>query len=264
MTRSGRRRAMKHNRRWRIVEMVCLAVFALALFMMAGKLVSQREIAEEERDAAAYLQQMENTPKADPENSVPEPLHEVQPAIQKLLEQNDDAVGLLSFEDDRTLYVCQAEDNYYYMTHRFDGSEDPAGMVFMDYRNTLSPRSDNLILYGHNMRDGSRFGTLGKFREMEYVLQYPVFTFADLYDTVEYVPFAVFTTTVLKDDPAYFAFDQTDFADAEAFNAYVDAVRERSELDFPVEVKYGDRLLTLATCASDYERGRLVIVCRAK
>ena len=178
------------------------------------------------------------------------------------MRQNEDTVGLLHFDGDRTLYVCQTTDNSYYMTHRFDRSEDPAGMIYMDYRNALWPRSANLILYGHNMRDGSRFGTLKRFEKTEHIEEYPIFQLAERYETVDYMPFAVFHTSVDAADESFYPYDQIDFADENGFNRYVRDVKERSILDLPVEVAYGDRLLTLVTCHSGIDRGRLVIVCR--
>lgn len=46
------------------------------------------------------------------------------------------------------------------------------------------------------------------------------------------------------------------------FEQYIIDVKSRSVLDIPLEVAYGDRLLTLVTCHSGLEHGRLVIVCR--
>lgn len=255
-----RARRIRRRRMWFAVEIVCIAALIVLVVMIARKLAASERIAGEEAASTAVMQVIS---ESTAEISIPaEP--EIRAEFYELLAQNPDTVGLLQFEGDRTLYVCQTDDNIYYMNHRFDGSEDPAGMIYMDYRCSLLPRSDNLILYGHNMADGSRFGTLGRFRNVDYLLANLTFTFADLYETVNYVPFAIFTTTVLQDDPAYFDFAQTDFATEADFDAYVAGVRERSEYYLPDVPKYGDRLLTLATCASDHERGRLVIVCYAK
>ena len=186
----------------------------------------------------------------------------VQPTIKDLMSQNDDAVGLLHFDGDRTLYVCQTIDNRYYMSHRFDKSEDPAGMIYMDYRNSLWPRSDNLILYGHNMRDGSRFGTLKRFENVDHMIEYPIFQLVERYETVDYIPIAIFHTTVVPDGRNYYAFDRIDFADENDFNQFIQDVKSRSIIDIPASAVYGDKLLTLATCYSGQEHGRLIIVCR--
>lgn len=251
-----RRRA---RRNWLILELVCLLILAVLVAMIAQKLVARRRIAAEESASNRAMQIIVESTSAPAPSSAPViPL-----SMRMLLEQNPDTVGMLRFDGDRSFYVCRTDDNVYYMNHRFDGSEDPAGMIYMDYRCELLPRSDNLILYGHNMADGSRFGTLKRFRNEKHLSANPVFTFADLYETVDYAPVAVFTTSVIPDDPAYFPFDCPDFATEDDFNAYIDAIKARSELSLSATPAYGDKLLTLATCSNDHERGRLVIVCYA-
>ena len=257
-----------HN--WRgllLLEISLIVAFLVLAGLTALKLIGHARINSEERAAAQFHEAFMNdattvpTITVAPETAVT-PAPEVQHEIVELQEQNPDAVGLLHFEGDRTLYVCQTTDNSYYMAHRFDGSEDPAGMIYMDFRNSLWPRSDNLILYGHNMRDGSRFGTLSHFECASHMKEYPIFQLVDLYETVNYVPIAIFHTTVLTDDPSYYAFDRTDFASEADFDQYIADVQLRSLIDIPLTAEYGEKLLTLATCSSSQERGRLVIVLR--
>ncbi|MDO4385255.1 MAG: class B sortase [Clostridia bacterium] len=253
---------MRRRRRFfALAEGALILVFLVLAAIIANRLLAARRIREEERAAAEAHRSLVVSVTAVPEKSDAEP-PEIQAEIRELMRQNEDAVGLLHFDGDRTLYVCQTTDNSYYMTHRFDRSEDPAGMIYMDYRDSLWPRSANLILYGHNMRDGSRFGTLKRFEKTEHIEEYPIFQLAERYETVDYVPFAVFHTSVDAADESFYPYDQIDFADENGFNRYVRDVKERSILDLPVEVAYGDRLLTLVTCHSGIDRGRLVIVCR--
>lgn len=250
------RRRVRRN--WLIVELICVVVLAVLLMMIGRKLIARRRIAVEE---TASAQAMQAVVESEPESVPATPV--ISLSMRALMEQNSDAVGMLRFDGDRSFYVCQTDNNEYYMNHRFDGREDPAGMIYMDYRCELLPRSDNLILYGHNMADGSRFGTLKRFRNGKHLSANPIFTFADLYETVDYTPVAVFTTSVIPDDPAYFPFDCPEFATEDEFNAYIEAIKARSELNIPAVPAYGDKLLTLATCSNDHERGRLVIVCYA-
>lgn len=255
----------RKNQRRKILislEVLFVLISMCSIVLTVRAVVLSRDRLKEEQAAVMYQNSEEaiiaEIPVSDLENISPA----IQSQILELMEENADAVGLLHFEGDRTLYVCQTTDNAYYMNHRFDGSEDPAGMIYMDYRCSLLPRSDNLILYGHNMRDGSRFGTLQRFEKKEHLLQYPIFQLTDKYETIDYVPFAIFHTTVLKDDPNYYPFDCIDFLDEEDFTQYIHDVKSKSVLEIPIEVEYGDRLLTLVTCHSGLERGRLVIVCR--
>lgn len=252
------RRAKRKRRILGFIEILMILLFVAFLVLIVRQLVGARMIASEEEEAERLRQSLSPAvPAAD--GGIPE----IQPEIAGLMRKNPDAVGLLHFDGDRTLYVCQGADNDYYRTHRFDGSEDPAGMIFMDCRCSLRPRSDNLILYGHNMKNGSRFGTLKRFEAAEHLIEFPIFQLAERYETVDYVPIAVFHTTVDPGDGVYFAFDQIDFADAADFDRYIAEVKSRSVVDIPAGAAYGDRLLTLATCHSGQAHGRLVVVCRA-
>lgn len=250
-----------------VLEISLLIIFLMLSTVIVQKLIGHSRIASEERSAAEFLDAFEHiaaeasaaTGELEPDLS---PMPEAQREIVELQAQNPDAVGLLHFEGDRTLYVCQATDNSYYMTHRFDGSEDPAGMIYMDFRDSLWPRSDNLILYGHNMRDGSRFGTLRRFERSSYMKKFPVFQFVELYETAEYVPIAIFHTTVLTTDPDYYPFDRVNFTDGADFDQYISDVKSRSLINIPLTAEFGEKLLTLVTCSSSMDRGRLVIVLR--
>ena len=51
---------------------------------------------------------------------------------------------MIGFED-MALYVCQSEDDDYYASHRFDGNEDAAGMIYLDFQGSLWPASDNMV-----------------------------------------------------------------------------------------------------------------------
>lgn len=61
-----------------------------------------------------------------------------------------------------------AEDNAYYLTHAWDGQESVGGALFFDRRDTSLNGDENLILYGHNMKDGSMFASLNGYREQAY------------------------------------------------------------------------------------------------
>ena len=244
-----------------VLELILIISFLCLLVILVHRLSATRRIADEENSAGTMYEHIATELEESQSNTALE--HgSVQPEIKELMEQNSDAVGLLHFDGDRTLYVCQTIDKRYYMTHRFDKSEDPAGMIYMDYRNSLWPRSENLILYGHNMRDGSRFGTLKRFENVDHMVEHPIFQLVERYETVDYIPIAIFHTTAVPDDSNYYAFDRINFADENDFNQYIRDVKSRSIIDIPASAVYGDKLLTLATCYSGQEHGRLVIVCR--
>lgn len=83
-----------------------------------------------------------------------------------LLSMNKDIIGWLKVEAlDISYPMTQGEDNDYYLHNTFQDTPNIAGCIFLDYENKKDFSDRNSIIYGHNMRNGSMFGTLKKFRE---------------------------------------------------------------------------------------------------
>ena len=56
--------------------------------------------------------------------------------------------------------VVKGTNNSFYLNHCFDKSNNSAGWSFADYRNKFENTDKNIVIYGHNMRDGSMFGSM--------------------------------------------------------------------------------------------------------
>ena len=204
-----------------------------------------------------------------------------QPAVAEDLTQayaqNDDLVGWLKAGDGIDLPVVQS-DNTYYLDHGFTGEENKNGTLFLNMNNQLFPADDVLLIHGHNMKDGSMFGTLSKFERYDYACEHPIVTFQTIRDEepVYYVPISVFNASMLPDHSSYFDITQIVFPDDEeggeedpstfrqstAFKTYLEEILAESLWVSPVDVNVDDKLLMLITCSYDLEDGRLVVVCR--
>ena len=204
-----------------------------------------------------------------------------QPAVAEDLTQayaqNDDLVGWLKAGDGIDLPVVQS-DNTYYLDHGFTGEENKNGTLFLNMNNQLFPADDVLLIHGHNMKDGSMFGTLSKFERYDYACEHPIVTFQTIHDEepVYYVPISVFNASMLPDHSSYFDITQIVFPDDEeggeedsstfrqstAFRTYLDELKAVSLWESPVDVNVDDKLLMLITCSYDLEDGRLMVVCR--
>ena len=191
--------------------------------------------------------------------------------------QNEDLVGWLKAGESIDLPVVQS-DNTYYLDHGFTGEEDKNGTLFLNMNNQLFPPDDVLLIHGHNMKDGSMFGTLSKFERYDYAAENPVITFQTIHDEepVYYVPVSVFNASMLPDHSSYFDITQIVFPDdgedaekdpstfrqSSAFRTYLDELKAVSLWESPVDVNVDDKLLMLITCSYDLEDGRLMVVCR--
>ena len=182
-------------------------------------------------------------------------------AFAELYAQNPHVVGTLEMDPDISLPVVQW-DNSFYMDHDFDGNEDVAGTLFVDSRNTLWPQDDHILIYGHNMKDGSMFGSLNNYRNVGFLRNTVCIQFNTIYGDAQYVPFALFDASMTKDDPNYFKLIRLNFSEEQPLDAFLADVQSRSLFDIPVDVNEDDQLLSLVTCSYSMDNGRFIIMCR--
>lgn len=201
------------------------------------------------------------------EATTEEPEPELTERAKELLEQNPDTVGYVVVDGTEVDNpVVQTTDNEYYLSVGFDGEEFRAGTVFMDYQATIGPYTDewseNIVLYGHNMADNTMFGSLRRYRQdPEYYKEYPFITFSSNYADYTYVMIGLVITSGNSDaDFPYWR--MIDLDDEETFDSYISSVEEKNMIDNPIDVTYGDSLLTLSTCYSDDDNSRFIIVAR--
>ena len=151
----------------------------------------------------------------------------VQESFSELLGYNADTVGFLQIGDIVSLPVVQrVNDNEYYLTHTFSGAESAEGALFLDGMNLLVPEDDCLIVYGHNMQNGTMFGDLKLYRELYFLRGCPPVAFDTIYENRLYAPFAVFIASMEAGDASYFDVRQFVFDESD-FNAFVSSLRAR-------------------------------------
>lgn len=121
-------------------------------------------------------------------------------------------------------------------------------------------QSENLVIYGHNMKTGTIFGCLTGYKEADYYTEHPEIEFDTVYGDGTYEVFAAFAIDVAADTS--FPYNQYIDMDEETYNDYVDEVIRRSDVDTGIRPSYGEQLLTLSTCEYSSENGRYVVVAR--
>ena len=186
----------------------------------------------------------------------------VQESFAELLALNPETVGYLRVGESISLPVVQRRnDNDYYLNHSFEGEESIAGTLFLDGSNLLVPEDDCLIIYGHNMRNGTMFHALSLYESADYVRENPVVRFDTIYENRLYVPFAAFTATMDEGSERYLDIRQFLFDEA-SFELFTLKMEKLSAVETGVDVRYGDKLLLLVTCEYLYDNGRFVVALR--
>lgn len=189
----------------------------------------------------------------------------VQPTSRNLYLENSDMVGWIQIEGTNIDYpVMQTPaDPNYYLKHDFEKHYTDYGCPFMQADCDALAPSDNLIIYGHNMKDGSMFADLAKYRSKDFWQNHKTVWFATELGSRAYEIFAVIHTTVQADAADAFAFYLfVDAAAPEEFADYVSACKARALYDTGIFAEYGDKLLTLSTCDNITDNGRLLVIAK--
>lgn len=187
------------------------------------------------------------------------------PEYAELYQQNNDLIGWICIEDTKINYpVMQSVSNPdFYLKHGFDKGYTNYGCPYVGENCDVIKPSDNLIIYGHHMKDGSMFSNLEKFKNKDFWEEHRAIRFDSLYEKQVYEVIAVFKTVVYTDSAnefRYYRFSDTETP--EQFDEYISKCKERAFYDTGVSAEYGDKLITLSTCEYSNANGRLVLVAK--
>ena len=183
------------------------------------------------------------------------------PWYQELHDQNSDMVGWLQIENSKINYpVMQTSmDNAnFYLYKDFDKNDSVRGSIYAAEICDVFEPSDNITMFGHNMKDGSMFAYLGNYYEKSAWEKNPLIFFDTLTESHVYKIFAVFKTS--GTDNVGFAYHQmADAKDEAEFNQFVATCKELAFYDTGITPVYGDKLLCLSTCEYTIDNGRFVV-----
>lgn len=168
--------------------------------------------------------------------------------------ENSDFVGWIKIDGTHINYpVMKSSTPDYYLHRNFNKKYSYYGTPYLsDKSDTMNP-TDNIVIYGHNMRDNTMFGDLSKYKSKEFYEKHRYIHFDTLVDLGKYEIVCVFKTTPCKFDyQNYTVFDSSD-----EFNSYISKCEESEYYNTDVSCGYGDKLITLSTCEYCQENGRL-------
>lgn len=178
-----------------------------------------------------------------------------------------DIKGWLQVEGTAIDYpILQREgEDEYYLYRDFRGEEDKRGSLILDEDSSVDEGefTTNLLIHGHNMKDGSMFGALDAYCSEDYYKEHTHMTLYTRDGVHEYEVISVFKSQVFYVTDKVFKYYNFFQADTEEeFEYFYDNIKELSLYDTGVEAEYGDRFLTLSTCAYHVEDGRFVVVAK--
>jgi len=183
------------------------------------------------------------------------------PQYQALYAQNSDLAGWIQIDGTNINYpVMQSKhDPDFYLKHNFEKADSPHGCPYVQANCDLQTPSDNILVYGHNMKDGTMFSDLLQYKRESFWEQYRIIRFDTMTAQAEYTVMAVFRGEA-EDLFAYY--QCTDTETPQEFAAYVDACKNAALYETGVTAAYGDKLLTLSTCDDSGKNSRMVVVAK--
>lgn len=229
---------------------VCLVGIILVSGYKIGKTMWDYQVAK-----SAYTNISEKTAKVDPKQFTGvvdwKALKKVNPDVQGWLYQKGTVINYP---------VVQGTDNDTYLHTRFDKQWSGGGTLFVDYRMEKDFKGFNSIIYGHHMKDGSMFRSIrGYTKEEGYYDKHKTLELATPHGNYHLVVFSAFITKATDENTYKMTYDEAEK------QAYIDRAWEQSELPITrdsVDVTKDDRLVTLSTCAYDYEEARYIVMCK--
>ncbi len=185
--------------------------------------------------------------------------------VEELKKENEEIIGWLEIEGTEVNYpVCQGQDNEYYMKHNFKKETSNDGSIFLDKDYEWNPPSSNLLLYGHNNKNGTMFQELMKYKEEEFYKEHPTIRFTTTTEDSTFEILSVFKSRVYyKNEQNVFRYYYFINAETEEeYNNFVNESKKASIYDTGKTATFGEQLLTLSTCEYSQENGRLVVVAK--
>jgi sortase B len=172
--------------------------------------------------------------------------------FDKLKEQNSDTIAYLTIENTSIEYVVvKTTNNDYYLRHNFKKEYNIAGWIFADYRNKFDGTDKNIIIYGHNMKDGSMFSNLKNALDKKWQNEQHTITLKTKEKETKYQIFSAYT---IEPEEYYL---QTEFNEINYLN-FIEKIKERSTNNYNINVETTDKILTLSTC-NDSGNKRIVV-----
>lgn len=251
---------------WKIVLAASLIVMVVALINIVSltleyqkgihtyqKLEEYVEV-EEPSDAINATQPEENVQEA--ESVIPVDLNV---NFEGLAAINDDVVGWIYYEPlDISYPIVRGDDNDYYTHYTFENEQNSSGAIFMDFLNRPDFSDFNTIIYGHNMRNGTMFGSLKKLlNDTTQLEENPYFYIFTEDKALMYEICSAYITTESSHtyDLIQTLEEKQDFID---YMKQVSVYFWSNPL-FDTDVQDDTRLVTLSTCHGLHSKNRTVI-----
>jgi sortase B len=259
----------KAKRKKHIVSNIALVIAATVFLYSAYQLVTifmeynkgEQEYKEILDEVITEVLETDNQESQQPQVTPEEPEKRTEHKVlkvdfKKLQSTNPDTVAWISFDEPAKINypVVRANDNDKSLTSTFVGKKNASGAIFMDAVNSGDFSNTNTFIYGHNMKNGSMFGQLRKYKNEAFYREYPFF-YIYMPDGRE-VKYQIFAVGIVEDASESYRKHYMDDADYLKYLQYIQSI---SKYKTGVEVTAESDIVSLSTCTNVTETQRLLV-----
>ena len=256
----------------KLILILCIYISAVTLVIMKSyeyvekmsiaslnsELLNNQEPDNEEVEDEVFEETLTDTDR-EMEEEIPQEVikskYTFDKSFKKLLSINKETVAYLTVKNTKIAYpVVQHSDNSYYLGRDFYKKKTVMGWVYMDYRNNPKEFDDNTIIYGHNMKNGTMFGSLKKVLDSSWRKNEENMTISLDLPTGSY-KFKIFSIYKVDYTTDYLV---TKFHSKSSKEDFINMITKRSIFNSGIKVGLDDKILTLSTCTGSNNR-RLVV-----
>lgn len=247
----------KKNTNKKLIFEIIIAIIIITLGILIFKTIKEKQSVKDGKGIVNQIQiEKANITEGKTERML---------QLEELQKENSDIIGYLEIQGTNISYpVLQTTDNDFYMKKNYKKEYSKDGSIFLDKDYNWEIPSSNLLIYGHNNKNGQMFCDLLNYKDESYYEEHPTIKFTTNKEEAEYEIIAVFLSRVYykkeKNVFRYYYFINAE--NEEEFNSFVENCKKESLYDTGKTAKYGDQLITLSTCSYHVEDGRFAVVGR--
>lgn len=231
----------------KIIRFLIMTIAVIGFVFSLIKIINWKKDVDDNKDTQEEIQEFI---QVEPEKD------EFKIDFEELSKRNSDTIAYVYVPNTNINYVVvKATDNDFYLNHNFDKKKNSAGWIFMDYSNTGNVTDNNIVIYGHNMKDGSMLANLRRTINKEWYENKDNHTiiYINKNGTYKYKVYSQYITTEAEE---YYI--KTSFETNSAFKEFVKSTKRRSYNSYDLDIDSVKSVLTFSTCSSIGD-GRVVM-----
>lgn len=242
------------------LALALLIALAIVCGVMVQRDLKKSKVASETFSELSEIVRPEESPSQDRKDEAEKDVVPTPVAVKDFLslaESNEDCIAWLTITgtcvDYPVMHTPSAPEKYLHLN--FYGQYSDYGVPFLDGHNTME--DDNLVIFGHNMNDGSMFGSLKFFLKRSYLETYP---YIDVTTADGQRCYEIFAVALANKTDDWYSFHRS--IDADDYDYAVDCILKKAQLTRGERPDYPSQILTLSTCHGSSRDGRLLILAK--